>query len=68
MRKFFAGLFLVVSSFQSIYAQETDSLQFKDNADSAMVLKSLPEDKTHQFSYKKLIIPTIRKEMWESGL
>ncbi|MFY7843568.1 phosphatase PAP2 family protein [Chryseobacterium gambrini] len=60
MRKLCTGLFLLVSSFQWICAQETDSLQFiKDNADSAMVLKSLPEDKTHQFSYKKLIVPTV---------
>ncbi|MBL7882325.1 MAG: hypothetical protein JNN23_21015, partial [Chryseobacterium gambrini] len=59
MRKFCTGLFLFVSSFQWICAQETDSLQFQDNADSVMVLKSLPEDKIHQFSYKKLIIPTV---------
>ncbi|NPA08832.1 MAG: phosphatase PAP2 family protein [Chlorobi bacterium] len=59
MKKFFAGLFLIVGSVQLISAQEADSLQFQDNADSAMVLKSLPEDKTHQFSYKKLIVPTV---------
>jgi hypothetical protein len=46
MRKFFAGLFLLLAVFNGSTLRKQTVCRFQDNADSAMVLKSLPEDKT----------------------
>ncbi|MDH6253750.1 hypothetical protein M2347_003477 [Chryseobacterium sp. H1D6B] len=58
MKNLFAGLFLSFISFQHAAAQ--DSLTVMKIQDSAAVpLKSDLNDTTHQFTYKKLIIPAV---------
>lgn len=49
------ALVFIVSGFQEINAQ--DSLNVKEIKDSAVVSIVKNEDNTHQFSYKKLIVP-----------
>ncbi|GAA4165748.1 phosphatase PAP2 family protein [Chryseobacterium ginsenosidimutans] len=57
MKGLLSSLLLIVLSFQRIHAQ--DSLQVEKINDSAAVSKNISLDKTHQFSYKKLIVPTV---------
>lgn len=52
---FLSSLFLIIASFQNMYAQ--DSLQIEKIQDSTIISKKYSEDQTHQFSYKKLIVP-----------
>ncbi|KQT24580.1 PA-phosphatase [Chryseobacterium sp. Leaf405] len=55
MRILLLVLLFIVTSFQEIYAQ--DSLATPEVKDSTIVSTVNIEDKTHQFSYKKLIVP-----------
>ena len=57
MKSLVSSLFLIILSFQKISAQ--DSLAINKFQDSTMVSNQKTEDKTHQFDYKKLIIPTV---------
>lgn len=55
MKGLFTSSLLIILSFQNIYAQ--DSLQVEKIQDTTVISKNNVEDKTHQFSYKKLIVP-----------
>jgi len=55
MRILLSVLLFIVTSFQEIYAQ--DSLAIQEVKDSTIVSTVNIEDKIHQFSYKKLIVP-----------
>lgn len=55
MKGLFTSSLLIILSFQNIYAQ--DSLQVEKIQDSTVISPNNLEDKTHQFSYKKLIVP-----------
>ncbi|MDQ0594210.1 hypothetical protein QFZ37_002579 [Chryseobacterium ginsenosidimutans] len=57
MKSVLSSLLLIILSFQKIYAQ--DSLQVEKINDSTVISKNISLDKTHQFSYKKLIVPTV---------
>lgn len=57
MKSLVSSLFLMILSVQNICAQ--DSLSIDKFQDSTIVSKQKIEDKTHHFSYKKLIIPTV---------
>ncbi len=58
MKGFISGLLFIWVSFQQVHAQ--DSLAVATVQDSTLVQDEvLPADKTHQFSYKKLIIPAV---------
>lgn len=57
MKILLSGLLLVILSFQKISAQ--DSLTINKIQDTTIISKSNIGDKTHQFSYKKLIIPAV---------
>jgi hypothetical protein len=55
MKIFLFVLLFIILSLQKISAQ--DSLHLKGMKDSAVVSTVQTQDKTHQFSYKKLIVP-----------
>ncbi|MEY8760153.1 phosphatase PAP2 family protein [Chryseobacterium tongliaoense] len=55
MKGLISGLILMMISFQKVDAQ--DSLSVSNIQDTAVVSTLKTEDKTHQFSYKKLIVP-----------
>lgn len=56
IKNFLLSIILVIVSFQKINAQ--DSLEIKNIYDSANISELNIQDKTHDFSYKKLIVPT----------
>ncbi|WP_415327267.1 phosphatase PAP2 family protein [Chryseobacterium sp. MMS23-Vi53] len=56
MKCLLSGLFFMLISLHGIHAQQ-DSLQVEKIQDSTSIIKNYSEDKTHQLSYKKLIIP-----------
>jgi len=56
MKSLIPSLVLLSISFQNVSAQ--DSLAIHTVQDSVVAVKPNLEDKTHEFSYKKLIIPT----------
>lgn len=57
MKSLVSGLFLLILSFQNFNAQ--DSLSINEIPDNTNISKLNIQDKTHQFSYKKLIIPAV---------
>lgn len=57
MKNLGSGLFLLILSFQNFNAQ--DSLSINEIPDSTNISKLNIQDKTHQFRYKKLIIPAV---------
>lgn len=57
MKNSLLSLILMIISFHKITGQ--DSLHIKNFQDSTNISKLNIEDKTHHFSYKKLIVPTI---------
>ena len=56
MKSLAPSLLLLVVGFH-IYAAQ-DTLAIAPQQDSVTIIKNLPKDETHDFSYKKLIIPT----------
>jgi len=57
MKGFISSLLLICVSFQQVHAQ--DSLAVEKIQDSTIIQNEIPADKTHQLSYKKLIIPAV---------
>ncbi|MDR6922546.1 MULTISPECIES: phosphatase PAP2 family protein [Chryseobacterium] len=57
MKGFISSLLFIWVSFQQIHAQ--DSLAVEKIQDSVIIQDEVPADKTHQFRYKKLIIPAV---------
>lgn len=57
MKSLISSLVLLSISFQNVSAQ--DSLAVHTIQDSVVAVKPNVEDKTHEFNYKKLIIPTV---------
>ncbi|MFC5872375.1 PAP2 superfamily protein [Chryseobacterium arachidis] len=55
MKLLFSGILIIVLSAQGIFAQ--DSLSIKNMTEDSTSVAELHIDNTHQFSYKKLIIP-----------
>ncbi len=55
MKSLFLSSLLIVVSFHKIYAQ--DSLQVEKIKDSTIISENRSADETHDFSYKKLIVP-----------
>ena len=57
MKLIFSSLLITLLSSQNLLAQDSLAVR-KDSIDSVSVAH-LPFDKAYQFSYKKLIIPTV---------
>jgi len=57
MKLLFSGLLIIVLSSQNLFSQ--DSIAVKNDATDSISAPALHTDNTHQFSYKKLIIPAM---------
>ncbi|WP_183148087.1 phosphatase PAP2 family protein [Chryseobacterium nematophagum] len=58
MKGLLLSLFFILIHFHKVYAQDSVMvLNENGRSDSSVVLKQFSQDNTHQFSYKKLIIP-----------
>jgi hypothetical protein len=55
MKYLFSTILIILLSSQNLLAQ--DSIALKNNSTDSIYVPELHSDDTHQFSYKKLIIP-----------